>query len=73
MNIIKYETRQLYSTTDGKYVTIPVLASYIRAGGTIKVKCAVSRTDITTDVLKKCLLVRNDIQPEELYALLRRA
>lgn len=52
MKIKRYSNRKLYSTNDSKYVTLPEIATEMKAGTTINVVDNATGKDITNTVLK---------------------
>ena len=71
MNIINYQNRKLYNKDTSTYVTIPEILTHVRTGGEVKATCHVTRTDVTDQVLKRCIEYKTNLYKDELYAFLR--
>ncbi len=57
MNLIKYSGSKLYCSQLKRTVTIKDVVKGIQAGVTLKVTCARTRRDITSDVLQQAALL----------------
>ena len=67
--IKKYANRRLYDTQQSRYITLPELATMVRAGTDVRVLDAKDGTDLTRAVLMQVLLEeqeRLDVLPVEL-------
>ena len=70
MQIIKYENRKLYAKDIG-YLTEKQVYQYVKTGGTVKVTCAVTRLDVTDQVLKNCLKYKLSLSADALHNLIK--
>jgi polyhydroxyalkanoate synthesis regulator protein len=71
LNVIKYENRKFYIPFNG-YITLEGIYRQVKSGVDVTVTCGVTRNDITSEVLKKCVEFKSTLSTEDLYGLLRK-